>query len=225
MTNSIIIANGRTPGKGIVNYFFRQGFTRVICADGGANSARRINVLPDLIIGDLDSISKENLEYFSDKSEIIRMKGQDDTDVEKCLKFLIKRKCKACALLGVIGDRLDHSFGNLAIAKRYSDFIDICVAAEKSFLTIHKGKTEFATVPGEMVSLYGFDSKTKITSEGLKYKIWNEAIQFTLKESTSNQATSDIVKLNIKGGKIFVIRELKTIIKLSRKTMFAIEIN
>lgn len=224
MKKCIILANGNSPKKSLFPFLNKHGFEVLIAADGGANNARKLNLIPDYIIGDLDSITKENLDYFSDKTIIKKFKRQDDTDVEKCLKFAIKNKFTECALLGVIGDRLDHSFGNLGIAKRFSEFISIIIVTEMSILTVHTGNTIFDTHPGEIISIYGFDDKTKITSKGLKYPIDNEPISFGKREGTSNQATGKIVELKIKNGRVFVIRELKTIMRYHKELMEQLEI-
>jgi thiamine pyrophosphokinase len=63
------------------------------------------------------------------------------------------------------------------------------------------------THPKEIISIYAFDSKTKIKSYGLKYPLKNISLPFGKKESTSNEAVHKEVKLNVKGGKIFIIRD------------------
>ncbi len=116
MKKCIIIANGNSPTKSVVNYFIKKGFTTIICADGGANSARKIGIIPDYIIGDLDSIQNRTLKYYQSKSKIIKFTRQNDTDVEKCLKFAISKKYFEVILLGVTGDRLDHTICNFGIS-------------------------------------------------------------------------------------------------------------
>ncbi|MBK7868973.1 MAG: hypothetical protein IPJ75_19330 [Ignavibacteriales bacterium] len=51
----IILANGKPPKVELLEYFKATGFGTLICADGGANSARMLGVVPDFIVGDLDS--------------------------------------------------------------------------------------------------------------------------------------------------------------------------
>ena len=63
MKKCIIIANGKSPTRRVVEYFFKKGFNTIICADGGANSAKKIGVIPDFIIGDLDSVENKVLKY------------------------------------------------------------------------------------------------------------------------------------------------------------------
>src|ERR1035438_1785508 len=209
----IILANGKPPAKSVLSFLTNRGYSILICADGGANSAKKLNVLPNYIIGDLDSITNNTLKYYTERSEIIKIKRQNDTDVEKCIKFAIKKKLNDIVLVGVTGDRLDHTFCNLGIVLKFSHLAKIRMIAENSFLTPFSGNVHIKTCSGETISLYGFDSRTRIISEGLYYPLKNISLHFGVKESTSNIATGEIVKLIIAGGVIFVIRDLKTVIR------------
>ncbi len=207
MNKCIIIANGKSPTKSVVNYFINKGYTTIICADGGANSAKKIGVTPNYIIGDLDSISASTLKYFNKKSKIIKYSRQTDTDVEKSLKFAIAKNIDEVVLLGVTGDRLDHTICNLGILIKYFNQIKIYLVSEKSFLISVDNSIYIKSKVGETISLYAFNKKTKITSVGLKYKLINASLPFGIKESTSNVATRNEIKLSVKGGIVFIIRD------------------
>jgi thiamine pyrophosphokinase len=207
MKKCIIIANGKSPTKKTVQFFYNKGFKTIICADGGANSAKKIEITPEFIIGDLDSITPAVSKYFSHKSTFIKYNRQNDTDVEKCLKFVIKKKFSEVILLGVTGDRLDHTICNLGIVLKFYKQIKIFLAAEDSFLIPADKSIIFKSVPGETISIYAFDKKTIITSIGLKYQLKNTALPFGIRESTSNVSTSSTVKLSVKGGIIFIVRD------------------
>ncbi|HEX2867521.1 MAG TPA: thiamine diphosphokinase [Ignavibacteriales bacterium] len=211
MKKCVIIANGKAPKKSIFPFLKKQGYTTLICADGGANSARRLKLIPDFILGDLDSIHPDTLKFYEDKVKVKRIKRQDDTDVEKCLKFAINNRYSECVLTGVIGDRLDHSFSNLGIVLRYSRLISLKVISDRSFLTVHKGNFCLRTVPGETLSIYAFDKKTKISSTGLKYELQNDTLPYGLRESTSNEALQSEVHLKVKGGRVFIIRDFNLV--------------
>lgn len=211
MKKCIIIANGKCPKKSEIKYFVEQGYSTIICADGGANSAMKLKIIPDYIIGDLDSVEESTLKYFKGRSQIIQFKRQNDTDVEKCLKFAIKKNFTKAVLLGSTGDRLDHSICNLGIVLKYYDKIKIYLLSGESFLVPVKGKFNFNSSRGELISIYGFDKKTKFTSTGLKYPLKNISLPFGEKESTSNRAVKDKVGLKINGGVGFVIRYFKMI--------------
>jgi len=209
----IILGNGKTPKKELITFLQKNNYSVLICADGGADKAKKLNLVPDYIIGDLDSVKESTLKFFYRKSEIIRLERQNDTDVEKCLKFAIKKKFEDIILLGVTGDRLDHTFCNLGIVIKFFRQIKLKIIAENSLLIPYSGNVELKTIPNEIISLYGFDDKTKIISKGLKYPLKNISLPFGKKESTSNAAVSDKVNLNIKGGIIFVIRDFNVMKK------------
>lgn len=213
MKKCIILANGKPPSKSVIEYLKNKNFNYLICADGGANSAKRLNLIPDIIIGDYDSINESTLNYYKKKSKIIKQKRQNDTDVEKCLKFAIRNKFDEAILLGVTGDRLDHTFCNLGIVIKYYNLIAVKIIAESSYLSAYTGYNELDTIRDETISIYGISPNTKIISEGLRYPLRNISLPFGEKESTSNIALSNKVKLKVKGGKIFVIRDFNLLKK------------
>ncbi len=213
MKKCILLANGKSPKKSIITFFQKKGYSQLICADGGANSALKMKIVPDIIIGDLDSISPETLKEFKSVSKIIKLNRQNDTDVEKCLKYAIKKNYDEALLTGVTGNRLDHTFCNLGIALKFFRNINLSLIAEDSFLKLYKGNVRLKTHPGETISIYGLNRKTKITSKGLKYRLKNVSLPFGEKESTSNVATGSEVELNITNGPVFVIRDVNLMMK------------
>jgi thiamine pyrophosphokinase len=209
----IILANGKPPHKNIIKYFQNRGYNTLICADGGANSALKLNLIPDVIIGDMDSISNAAKRKFGKTFKLITIKRQNDTDVEKCLKYAIKHTFTEVLLTGVTGNRLDHTICNLGIVLKFFPQIDISIIAEDSYLKPYKGNVKLKSFKGETISLYGFDKKTKTHSKGLEYPLKNVALPFGEKESTSNTAAKNEVELKIRNGIVFIIRDLKVMIK------------
>lgn len=207
MKKCIILANGDSPKKSAIAFFRKKGYSTLICADGGADTAKKLKLIPDYIIGDLDSISSNALLYYQEKCRIIKLKRQNDTDVEKCLKLAIKNGYTEAILLGATGSRLDHSFCNLGIVLKFYDEIKIKILHDDSILEAISGSTTIATQKNETISLYGIDEKTKVSSRGLKYVLKNTALPFGKKESTSNAANGSSVELNITKGKMFLIRD------------------
>jgi thiamine pyrophosphokinase len=203
----IILANGKPPARNVITYLRKKGYNTLICADGGANYAKKLKLVPDVIVGDLDSIEHSILREFKNTSVIIKITRQNDTDVEKCIKYALKNLFNDIILMGVTGDRLDHTFCNLGIVLKFYKQIKLKILAENSLLIPYSGEVTLRTVAGETISLYGFNKRTRISSKGLKYKLDNIPLPFGTRESTSNRAVKDLVKLKISGGVIFVIRD------------------
>jgi thiamine pyrophosphokinase len=211
MKKCLIWANGESPPKSLVKKIIKLGYDQIICADGGANSAYAFGFVPNYVVGDFDSVSPKVLTAFEKSSEIIRYRRQNDTDVEKALKLAIAKKFRRAVLIGATGDRLDHSLCNLGVLLKYRDKIDITMVHGKTGAYVLQGEIEFKTTPGEIISIYAFDDKTKIKSGGLKYPLKNISLPFGAKESTSNVATGGKVKLEITAGKVIIVRELKAL--------------
>ncbi len=216
MKRCLILANGAPPKKSDLKYLQSVGFKTLICADGGANSALKLGITPDFIIGDLDSILPGTLNYFKEV-KTTKLNRQNDTDVEKALKFASSMGYKEAVLCGATGDRLDHTFCNLGITLKFFDKIRTHILHQKTLLAVYNKTTMLKTLPEEIISIYGFDEKTKISTRGLKYPLNREALPFGKRESTSNAALSTFVEIKLSGGKIFVIREFN---KLKQNDFF-----
>lgn len=212
MKKCIILGNGEAPSKKVFEILKSSGYSTLFCADGGANTALRLGLIPEFIIGDFDSIKPDALSSFKLKSRLIKLTRQNDTDIEKCIKHAYRRKYDRVILVGATGDRLDHSFCNLGVALKYFDKIRIEILHKESILRVMTGESILQTLPGETVSIYGFDEKTKIVTKGLKYNLKGQSLPFGKRESTSNIALGAAVKLKIMHGKMFVIRNFKLLV-------------
>jgi thiamine pyrophosphokinase len=211
--NAIIVGNGYLPRKSEINKLLSLGFDFLIAADGGANSTRKIGILPNLIIGDFDSISNENLEYYQKmgiKTE--QLKRQNDTDIEKAIKYLISKKVSKAIIFGGSGDRLDHTFGNIGNLLKYYEKIQLYLVHQKTIVNVLFGEISIKTQIGETISLYGLDEFTKISTIGLKYELKNQALPFGEKDGTSNLAIQNPIKIS-SNGKILLMRNFLTTLK------------
>lgn len=125
---------------------------------------------------------------------------------------------KEVILLGVTGDRLDHTICNLGIVIKFFNKIKIHISAENSFLSAFNKTVQIKSKINETISLYAFNKQTFITSKGLQYPLQKSNLAFGEKESTSNVSISEMIELKIKGGIVFIIRDfifMKSMISFS----------
>ena len=86
----------------------------IICADSGLCHAQKLEIAPDVILGDFDSYKGE-LNY---DVEIIRCSPQkDDTDTLMAVKLAISRGYDDIIILGALGGRFDHTIANIQTLK------------------------------------------------------------------------------------------------------------
>jgi thiamine pyrophosphokinase len=213
MKLAVIIGNGQKPETTVLNYILNLGPVFIVAADGGANHLYDLGILPDLIIGDMDSITPEAEIFFQGKTQFEKLERQDDTDIEKAVKYLISENYSDAILVSCDGFRLDHSINNISHLIKYFDRIKLRFIDSETFAVPYFANVELSTQIGETISLYGFSDKTRVSSEGLKYELNDMLLQFGFSDSTSNESNSVSICLAIEGGIIIIFRNLQTAIK------------
>ncbi|SFJ04818.1 thiamine diphosphokinase [Jannaschia pohangensis] len=169
---------------------------RLIAADGGADTALAFDLVPDLVIGDLDSISAAAREAFSDR--LCHLAEQDSTDFAKAL-----RTCPASLTIGVgfIGARVDHFLANLTeIARNGANCI---LLGDDDCLCVCLDDMQLDLEAGTRVSLWPLGPVTG-TSTGLRWPIDGIAMSPTTRVGTSNEALGPVT-LTLSGGPMVLI--------------------
>ncbi len=200
---AIIIGNGDIPKKRQILALSKFGFYDIVCADGGANNLYKLKLNPQYIIGDLDSVKLNVLDYFKSKDcRIIKISDQDNTDIEKALDFLLSLGYNDVILFGATGNRIDHTIGNISNLIKYRDKLNLHIIHHNSVLSCYHGLLNFKAKRGEVISFYGLDIETKFTTYGLKYNLNDELLYIGYRESTSNEANDENV--SIISNKVFL---------------------
>jgi len=96
----------------------------IYCADGGANIAYQLNLIPKEIYGDLDSIKDEVKDFYAKKNvKFIKFNVEKDyTDSELVLNEIEKKYDKIYAI-AALGGSIDHELTNINLLNRYSNLI------------------------------------------------------------------------------------------------------
>lgn len=212
----ILIGAGYRPKLSDIDFLKQNGYLKIIAADSGAAHCKKLGIIPDFIIGDFDSISKEVFSFFFDKSKILKISRQNDTDLEKCIITAIESDFSSIALMSVIGSRLDHSLSNLSLSLKYADIINLIIIHQDSILFPIKGKNEFQAIKNEIISIYSFSSDILITTSGLKYELNKSSLLFGKYDSISNKVLNNYFKIEAENGYIFLVRTKKVIKKLGK---------
>jgi len=202
MKRALILANGKSPNKRLLKKFLPAA-DWFICADGGANTAARFDCVPDLIIGDLDSIKKETLAVFSNVA-VMKLKDQNSTDLEKALTAAIRMKLHDIIVLGATGGRLDHAIGNLSALAKFSTKAHITfIDNAGKFFSVNRS-VEFSLPKGTIISLLPLSHCSGIVTKGLKWNLKNESLELGVRESTSNVIVSSPVNIKVKNGRLII---------------------
>ena len=187
---TVILAAGDFPRKGGAAWKLLAGATRVIACDSAADAyRRRFRKWPDVIIGDLDSVSRLSSRVLR-PSSLIRISDQDTNDLEKAMAYCTRRGWSKPVIVGATGKREDHTLGNVFRALAYGREI---VTDHGRFIPVC-GKARFTVAKGAAVSIFAPDPKTRMTSKGLEWPL--DEVRFrNLYCATLNRATGNRVTL------------------------------
>ena len=203
--HALLIGNSPDVSPRLLKQLVRQA-DFIVAADGGADSARKAGIYPDVIIGDLDSASAAARRRFS-KARWIFVDNQNNTDLQKALDFLSKQSGTKCTLAGFTGGRWDFSFGNLLAAYPYATHMELRFVGEGWKIFPITSSRRFTARPGARVSLLPVKPCSGVTLTGLKFPLKNARIPLGTTRTLSNEAARAHFSISLRSGFLFVYIE------------------
>ena len=183
----------------------------IIAADGGAYHCQALGLTPDVLIGDLDSITKEVRENLSRLGTqlILYPRDKDETDLELALRYAVDHNAEEILLLGILGGRLDQTLANLLLLSRPEwQPAQLKVADGSNFaLLIRPGSPlTLQAQTGDIVSLIPLTrTVTGVSTEGLRWSLQDATLEFGSTLGISNETTQEIARVEIKTGQLLAV--------------------
>ncbi len=183
----------------------------IICADGAAQRLKAYDILPDCIVGDMDSIDEDTLNHFDSKgSEIIRYSGdKDETDTQLALERAFEMNPDEIRILGALGGRIDHTLANISLLVMcVQKGIDAKIVDEECELFVIDRSCVINGEEGETVSLTPLSSDVRgITLDGFKYPLSDAVMETGRPYGVSNKLLGTQGTISIRSGYLLVIRQ------------------
>jgi thiamine pyrophosphokinase len=181
----------------------------VIAADAGWSHARAFGYVPQFLVGDLDSISADDLAeaHLLDTEIVQHSVDKDLTDTEIAVQLARSLKYERIHVLSGGGDRFDHLVAMLHLLAAYTE--DAVVTAHVGSSFVHfvtpKQRFEVKCAPGTTVSLIPLGGPARgVRSEGLKWNLSRETLQSFASRGVSNYTVADSFSLSLRTGVIAV---------------------
>ena len=185
----IIFVNGEIEDYERPDATFHQG-DLLVAADGGLRHLRKIQHTPALLIGDLDSVTPQELEEAAAEGVFVQQfpREKNETDLELALSHVLQAGYKDIRITGALGGRLDHTLGNLGLLldeRLIGRDVRLEDGREEVFLIRNRATVEGQ--PGDIVSLIpiGGDAEGVITRD-LKYPLSEETLRQDRTRGISN---------------------------------------
>lgn len=201
-------------GGSILDYsYLKKHFEKadlIICADGGAYHLGKLGIIPDILIGDFDSINGCDFDTLLDAGvEVIKYPMEKDTtDTQLAVQLSIDRVCDRVILLGATGTRLDHTMANIFLLRMLLESgVKGMIADEHNEIEMINSSISLKRETGVKVSLLPVGGNvTGVTTEGLYYPLNNATLEFGSTQGVSNEFSEETASVTIIDGLLLVIR-------------------
>jgi len=187
---------------------------RVIAADGGTRHALAVGAMPDVVIGDLDSLSAdERARVEAAGSRVIAFSPRkNETDLELALGHAAREGATEIVILAALGGRMDQTIANLlllALPELEGRDVRVVEGPQTAFLIRGRGQEGAATIegrPGDIVSLIplGGDA-VGVTTEGLEWALDQATLRFGPARGVSNVLTDGRARVWLREGLLLCV--------------------
>jgi len=206
---AIVIAGGETEGQGWQRWV-RPG-DWIIGADGGAAQALDWGLLPDLVIGDMDSLpeaARSRLEAEGCRF-VTHPRAKDETDLQLSLQYAVREGAQEIVVLGALGGRLDHTMANvLLLALPSLVGVSVRIAeGDQQALVARDGETiRLEGAAGDLVSLLplGGDARD-VSTRGLAWALQKDTLRFGASRGGSNEMTCGEAEIELGQGLLLIV--------------------
>jgi thiamine pyrophosphokinase len=210
---AIVVAGGDAVAQDAA---LLSGADVVIAADSGAHWLETSGVLPDLVIGDMDSIDPALLERLVAQGiEVERHPTEKDaSDVELAVSRAVADGADQVVILGALGgERLDHEIANLLLLvdRRWNGIDARAVRGGTTVRALRgEGRRELDGSTGDLVSLLPLGSDaTGVRTEGLRYPLDGDTLESGRSRGLSNEIERAPASVSLEGGTLLIIETRK----------------
>ena len=175
----------------------------VIACDKGYLYANKINIKPDIIVGDFDSAKMP-----SETANIIAVDSvKDDTDTGLAIKYALRNGYKDIDIIFALGGRIDHSFANIYMMKYIVEHNGVARILSKNItlVAVGKGKIKIKNDRSKYLSVFSLSDKSKVAYiKGTKYDVKNIILRSNFPLGVSNEFEKDFAEIKIESGVVLI---------------------
>ena len=177
----------------------------VIAADGGLRHTQSLNITPNAVLGDFDSLG-----FFPEGANVFPVE-KDDTDAMLAVRLGLRRGCDEFLLYGSLdGPRLDHTVANFQSLQGLADHgaVGYLIGNTTMVTVVKNGKITFPAGCSGTISVFcmGPDA-VGVTETGLFYGIEDGVFTSGFPLGVSNHFTGEKAEISVKNGSLLVLWE------------------
>ena len=183
-----------------------KGDDLIIAADSGYKNAISLGARPDILLGDLDSLDREDIPK---DIELLQVPAEKDfTDTQLAVDTALKKGATEIVIIGGLSGRLDHTLSNLSILEDLNKKRIHALIADgfNRVRYINSTSTLVARSGYRYLSLLCLSEKVKgVSVEGCKYTLSNAKLTRDFQFAVSNEIVGNCALISVRKGGIYVV--------------------
>lgn len=203
----VIVGAASIQNYAQIKSYLKQKDTIVYC-DGGLKHLSKLGKQPELIVGDFDSFPASEANKYEIET-ITLPRAKDDTDTMYAAKEMLKRGYRRFLLIGVMGERFDHSMANIALLLYlYKQGCDALVVDDFAEYEIVSQTTQMITEAYPYFSLLAINGEARgINIKGAKFPLTDGYISPSEQYAVSNEVLpNETATVSVKQGELLLMR-------------------
>jgi len=181
----------------------------IICADGGITHLIKMNISPDVVIGDFDSCdfnSVKDTPAIANAQIISCNPEKDDTDMQLCIDHALNIGFDNIVLFAALGGRVDHELSNIFHLEYIkSHGADGMIFSEYNRIYITDSALTIQREPEFKMSIIPLTERAEgVTLKGVYYPLHKATILRGSSLGISNEITASAAEISVDSGKLLV---------------------
>jgi len=197
----LVCLNAELPPLGFFIKYFQD--IPIVGADGGAVRLFEKGIIPDYVVGDLDTFRSAKIEKHFQNAEIIFNPDQEINDFEKALILAEQKGFLNILVLGFQGGELDHTLNNWSILIKFFNKLNLCIYDNGNYGIPLNESFTMETKSGELISLIP-QPKARLKTQNLRWNLTNEVLELGYREGARNIATGPNITIEILEGALLL---------------------
>lgn len=206
---AVLFVNGRmTQYDRFADWVAGPGYR--VGVNGGTQHCLRMGLMPDVVIGDLDSLpvpARQALQ--TAQVPLVEFpQAKDKTDLELALEHVMARDLHHIILLGMWGGRLDQSVANLLLLARYADMARMVLVTERETARVLCDGEDYRIqdCAGAVLSILPLTPQVEgVTLAGMEYPLANALLAFGTSLGLSNRVRAQEARVSLRRGRLLVV--------------------
>lgn len=180
----------------------------VVAADSGLDLARRLGIVPTLVVGDFDSVSAEALSWATDLGIEQRRSStdKDETDLDLALAAVVAAGVDRVIVLGGAGGRLDHLLGNLGAIARIGAIVPTEAWLGAEYAAVVTDRWNAVLPHGATLSVLPVGGSAVVSEAGVRWPLDHHLLSLGSTHGISNEAVGGApVDVSVHDGIVLVV--------------------